>query len=176
MCNSLKLSCLLSFSSPEPFSLGHSLKIRLWVRRLKGEIWLASQRTAISQKFRSAKLFYQHMSTNTSFLRNTSLWKLLRMLKRPNSRACALEFTASLLALPVSCVPGPREDACGREALGTRMVFCVLHLNQPLRFVGIHRHPLHRSANLVRHNQMENSLYYLKLISRNSLVIHAICI
>jgi hypothetical protein len=28
----------ISFSSPEPFSLGHSLKIRLWVRLLKGEI------------------------------------------------------------------------------------------------------------------------------------------
>jgi hypothetical protein len=27
-----------AFSSPEPFSLGHSLKIRLWVRRLKEEI------------------------------------------------------------------------------------------------------------------------------------------
>jgi hypothetical protein len=31
----------------------HSLKIRLWVRRIKGEIWLASQRTAISQKLSS---------------------------------------------------------------------------------------------------------------------------
>ena len=27
-----------SFSSPEPFSLSHSLKIGLWVRRLKGEV------------------------------------------------------------------------------------------------------------------------------------------
>jgi hypothetical protein len=56
------------FSSPEPFSLGHSLKIRLWVRRLKGEIWLASQRTAISQKlsnFRWENFFYQNMSTQT---------------------------------------------------------------------------------------------------------------
>jgi hypothetical protein len=42
------------------------LKIRRWVRRLKGEIWLSSQRTAISQtlsNFRSAKPLYQHMST-----------------------------------------------------------------------------------------------------------------
>ena len=31
------------------------------------------------------------------------------MLKRPNLRACALETTASFLALPVPCVPGPRE-------------------------------------------------------------------
>ena len=30
------------------------------------------------------------------------------MLKWPNSRACALETTASFLALPVPCVPGPR--------------------------------------------------------------------
>ena len=34
---------------------------------------------------------------------------------------CALEISASFLAVPVRCVPGPREDACGREALGTRM-------------------------------------------------------
>jgi hypothetical protein len=33
------------FSSPEPFSLGHSLKIRLWFTRPNGKIWLASQRT-----------------------------------------------------------------------------------------------------------------------------------
>jgi hypothetical protein len=32
------ISTVMPFSSPEPFSLGHSLKIRLWVRRLKGEI------------------------------------------------------------------------------------------------------------------------------------------
>ena len=37
------------------------------------------------------------------------------MLKRPNSRACALKTTASSLALPVPCVPGPREDARGQE-------------------------------------------------------------
>ena len=36
--------------------------------------------------------------------------------------SCALEISASFLAVPVRCVPGPREDACGREALGTRMV------------------------------------------------------
>ena len=38
----LYLSDQESFSSPEPFSLGHSLKIRLWVRRLKELIsdWL----------------------------------------------------------------------------------------------------------------------------------------
>jgi hypothetical protein len=39
----LYLSDQESFSSPEPFSLGHSLKIRLWVRRLKPELrsdWL----------------------------------------------------------------------------------------------------------------------------------------
>ena len=35
---------------------------------------------------------------HTSFLRNTS----------PNSRVCALETTASFLALPVPCIPGPR--------------------------------------------------------------------
>ena len=38
-----------------------------------------------------------------------------------NEDACALEISASFLAVPVRCVPGPREDACGREALGTRM-------------------------------------------------------
>jgi hypothetical protein len=57
---------LKAFSSPEPFSLDHSLKIRLWVRRRKGNIWLASQRTSISQKlsnFRLEKFFYQNMST-----------------------------------------------------------------------------------------------------------------
>ena len=43
------------------------------------------------------------------------------MLKRLNSRACALETTASFLALLVPYVPGPREDAGGREALWTRM-------------------------------------------------------
>ena len=47
------------------------------------------------------------------------------MLQRPNSRACALETTASFLALLVPYVPGPREDAGGREALGTRMVTSV---------------------------------------------------
>ena len=36
--------------------------------------------------------------------------KLLRVLKRPNSRACALEITASFLVLPVPCVPGPMGD------------------------------------------------------------------
>jgi hypothetical protein len=59
-----------------------------------------SQRTAI-----------QNMSTqvDSSFLRNISLWKLLQVLKRkrPNSRVCALETTASFLALPVPCIPGP---------------------------------------------------------------------
>jgi hypothetical protein len=35
----------------------------------------------------------KYVNTNTSFLRNTSLWKLLRVLKRPNSRVCALEST-----------------------------------------------------------------------------------
>jgi hypothetical protein len=99
------------------------LKIRRWVRRLKGEIWLTSQRTSISQKLSSFRktILSTHVNTNTSFLRNTSLWKLLLVLKRPNSRACALETTVSFFALPVPCVPGPREDARGREALGTRM-------------------------------------------------------
>jgi hypothetical protein len=40
------------------------------------------------------------------------------VLKRPHSRACALETTASFLALPVPCAPEPREDARGRDALG----------------------------------------------------------
>ena len=44
------------------------------------------------------------------------------MLKRPSSRACALETAASFLALPVPCVPGTGENARGREALGTRMI------------------------------------------------------
>ena len=44
------------------------------------------------------------------------------VLKRPNSGAFALGTTASFLALPVPCVPGPMEAARGREALGTRMV------------------------------------------------------
>jgi hypothetical protein len=44
------------------------------------------------------------------------------VLKHPNSRACALETAASFLALPVPCVPGPGEEARGREALGTRMI------------------------------------------------------
>jgi hypothetical protein len=59
-----RLSPSEPFSSPEPFSLGHSLKIRLWLD--DGEIWLASQRNAISQKlsnFRYEKCFYQNMST-----------------------------------------------------------------------------------------------------------------
>jgi hypothetical protein len=43
------------------------------------------------------------------------------VLKRPNSRACALETTASFLVLPVPCIPGPMKVARGREALGTRM-------------------------------------------------------
>jgi hypothetical protein len=109
------------------------LKIRLWVRRLKGEIWSASQRTVISGRrwaiFAGKTILSTHVNTNTSFLRNTSLWKLLLVLKRPNSRACALETTASFFALPVSCVPGPREDARGREALETRMKrhWLVLH-------------------------------------------------
>jgi hypothetical protein len=32
------VSRAFAFSSPEPFSLGHLLKIRLWVRQKKGEI------------------------------------------------------------------------------------------------------------------------------------------
>jgi hypothetical protein len=43
------------------------------------------------------------------------------VLKRPNPRACALETTASFLALPVPYDPGPREDTRGREALETRI-------------------------------------------------------
>ena len=35
------------------------------------------------------------------------------VLKRPNSRAFALGTSASFLALPVPCVPGPMEDARG---------------------------------------------------------------
>ena len=31
-------SCFETFSSPEPFSLGHSLKIRLWFTRPNGKI------------------------------------------------------------------------------------------------------------------------------------------
>ena len=31
-------------------------------------------------------------------------------------------YENGFLAVPVRCVPGPREDACGREALGTRML------------------------------------------------------
>jgi hypothetical protein len=55
------------------------------------------------------------------FLRNISLWKLLWVLKRPNSRACALETIANFLALPVPCIPRPMEIARSREALGTRI-------------------------------------------------------
>jgi hypothetical protein len=32
------VSRLVTFSSPEPFSLGHSLKIRLWFTRPNGKI------------------------------------------------------------------------------------------------------------------------------------------
>ena len=32
------VSCFSAFSSPEPFSLGHSLKIRLWFTRPNGKI------------------------------------------------------------------------------------------------------------------------------------------
>ena len=55
------------------------------------------------------------------FLRNISLWKLLWVLKRPNSRACALETIANFLALPVPCIPRPMEIARSREALWTRI-------------------------------------------------------
>jgi hypothetical protein len=99
----------------------HSLKIRLWVRRPKGEIWLASQRNEVEQFLLGKIILSTYVNANTSFLRNTSLWKLLWVLKCPNSRARALETTASFLALPVPYVPGLREDARGREALGTRM-------------------------------------------------------
>jgi hypothetical protein len=63
-----------------------------------------------------------YVNTNTLFFRNTSLWTLLRMLKHPNSRACALETAASFFALPVPCFPGPGKDARGRETLRTRMI------------------------------------------------------
>jgi hypothetical protein len=53
----------------------------------------------------------KYVKTSTSFLRNTSLWrKVLWMLTSPNSRVCALETTASFLALPVPCIPGPGKE------------------------------------------------------------------
>jgi hypothetical protein len=80
------------------------------------------------EQFSQSKIFLSaYVNTNTSFLRNTSLWKLLRVLKRPNSRVFALETTASFLALPVPCIPaGPMKVARDREALGMRM-----DLNRP---------------------------------------------
>ena len=80
---------------------------------------MASQGTAISQKlsnFGWENFFYQNMSTQILRFfvdRNTCLWKLLRVLKRPNSRACALETTASFLALLVPCIPEPMKVARG---------------------------------------------------------------
>jgi hypothetical protein len=62
-----------SFSSPESFSLGHSLKFRLWVRRLKGEIWLASPENsyfAEVEQFSPDKIILStYVNTNISFLR-----------------------------------------------------------------------------------------------------------
>ena len=48
-----------------------------------------------------------------------------------NSRACALETTASFLALPVPCVPGPREDARGRGNEDGFEVAFQLHSTDP---------------------------------------------
>jgi hypothetical protein len=75
---------------------------------------------------------------STQILRNNSLRKLLRLLKRPNSRVwCALETTASFLALPFPCIPGPMKVARGREALGTRMfllrILDAWHLREKVR-------------------------------------------
>ena len=58
------------------------------------------------------------------------------VLKRSNSRACALETTASFLALPVPCIPGPMKVARGREALGARMakVYRLMYAQLRLRY------------------------------------------
>jgi hypothetical protein len=54
---------------------------------------------------------------------------LLRLLKRPNSRAFALETTASFLTLPVLCIPWPMKFARDREDLGTRMQTSMIARN-----------------------------------------------
>ena len=58
---------------------------------------------AVSARQNSINICQHKYFTNTSFLRNTSLWKLLRVLKHPNySRACALcNYSRAL----VPCVP-----------------------------------------------------------------------
>ena len=48
------------------------------------------------------------------------------MLKRPNSRACALETTASFLALPIPCIPEPMMDARARGSRCNRETCCQI--------------------------------------------------
>jgi hypothetical protein len=72
-------------------------EIKLWVRRQKGEIWFASQRSVISQKLNN--FCWQNYAIDICqhkyfVLCNNSLWKLLRVLKRPKWKACALKSTA----------------------------------------------------------------------------------
>jgi hypothetical protein len=72
---------------------------------------------------------YQH---KYFVLRNISLWKLLRrVLKRPNSRVCALETTASFLALPVPCIPGPQNRYWTRSV--TQTIFCPKFTSKQIR-------------------------------------------
>ena len=96
------------FSSPELFSLGHSLKISLWVRRLKGEIWL------IMTSQRSWAVFARQ---------NYSI----KLCQHKYSRACALETSASFLVLSVPCIPSHsqglwRSRATGRPRERARMI------------------------------------------------------
>jgi hypothetical protein len=74
-----RLSPSEPFSSPEPFSLGHSLKIRLWVRRRRDLIGFSEKcYFAEVEQFSLRKLSTQilrffisskYINTNTSFLR-----------------------------------------------------------------------------------------------------------
>jgi hypothetical protein len=107
---------LKAFSSPKSFSLHYSLKIKLWLddKKERSDLLLrdllfrrcwtifASQNYATN---------IQYVITNTLFLCNTWLWKLLHVLRRPNLTACALKPTARFRALSVPSFPGPKDDA-----------------------------------------------------------------
>jgi hypothetical protein len=93
-------------------------------------------------------------------------WNLLRVLKRPNSRACELEINASLLAPPDPCVPGPRaEDARGREALGTRMQlhYKIFRYLKPFSYP----EPILRAVNGARQGALAKSISNWHLIGYN---------
>ena len=79
---------------------------------------MSSQITAILQKLSSFR--YSLGKIILSTYESTQILRFFVILhcencygsvKRPNTRACALETTASFLALPVPCVSGPTEDA-----------------------------------------------------------------